>query len=191
MPHWPLFQSFPSTYYEFNLKTIQQTGSQSRKLCHSTQTVEKAIAWPTRGYPHTFIVQTQWGMWPISDTWNHAPEPLKAKVPMSPYSLIIISIFHCKVVNRTVKPEHNQQGKKEAEGMRQRRGGMRQKKGEACEWGCCLAEGKAKHGEQEGEVTHFVLSVYIFSEQEMLQRHPSAFSPPNYSNYHGTLWKPD
>lgn len=32
---------------------------------------------------------------------NHAPELLKAKVPMSPYSLIINSIFHCKVVNKT------------------------------------------------------------------------------------------
>lgn len=52
---------------------------------------------------------------------NHAPERLKAKVPMSPYSFIIISIFHCKVVNKTGKPECNQQGKKEAEGKRQKR----------------------------------------------------------------------
>lgn len=41
--------------------------------------------------------------------------------------------------------------------------------------------------DKEVKLTHFSQGLYFFFKQGMLQKHPSACSPPNYSNYHGTL----
>lgn len=48
-------------------------------------------------------------------------------------------------------------------------------------------KGGPNMGDKEGKVTYFLQGLYFFTKQRMLQRHPSACSPPNYSNYHGTL----
>lgn len=102
-------------------------------------------------------------MWPISDTWNAPTTPQNDLKPRSPCHHIhsLSSLFFTAKLSTRQGSQSAINKEKKRLRERDRRGGMRQKKGEACEWGCCLAEGKAKHGEQEGEGTHF-FKVFIF-----------------------------